>query len=337
MKKIKRLLQILICGSLIFSLSGCDMIQKTPEAKKKAVVAKVQNDEITLKDVDAQLVDTITKIKEQYNVEDISKSDDAVKALKRSREETVNALVQQNILIKKAKELKLVPSDDDLKKQVEEQLQKIKSAWGKDGDYQHALKKNNMTEAQLKEELKKGVIANKVSEYLVKDVKVTEKDEKDYYNSHKQSMYTQAPGADMYHILVKTEAQAKEIKSKLNGGAKFEDLAKEYGTDGTKTTGGSLGYVEYDNTGMDKDFLKAAKALNEGQVSDPVKTQFGYHIIMVKNVHKDKYVKSFDEVKKNIEDTILLSKKSESYKKKIEEWKKEYKVTENKENLNLIY
>ena len=194
-----------------------------------------------------------------------------------------------------------------------------------------------MTEAQLKEELKKGVIANKVSEYLVKDVKVTEKDEKDYYNSHKQSMYTQAPGADMYHILVKTEAQAKEIKSKLNGGAKFEDLAKEYGTDGTKTTGGSLGYVEYDNTGMDKDFLKAAKALNEGQVSDPVKTQFGYHIIMVKNVHKDKYVKSFDEVKKNIEDTILLSKKSESYKKKIEEWKKEYKVTENKENLNLIY
>ena len=136
------------------------------------------------------------------------------------------------------------------------------------------------------------------------------------------------------NLLVKNKSKDEK---KLNDGKSLEDLAKEYGTDGTKTTGGSLGYVEYDNTGMDKDFLKAAKALNEGQVSDPVKTQFGYHIIMVKNVHKDKYVKSFDEVKKNIEDTILLSKKSEIYKKKIEEWKKEYKVTENKENLNLIY
>lgn len=336
MKKVKRLLQVLICGSLIFSLAGCDMIQKTPEAKKKTVVAKVQNDEITLKDVDAQLVDTISKIKEQYKVEDISKSDDAVKALKDSREKMLDALVQQDMFVKKAKELKLVPSDDDLKKQMEEQLKSIKSAWGKDADFQAALKKNNMTEAQLKEEIKKSIIASKVSEYLVKDVKVTDKDAQDYYNSHKQVMYTKGAGAEMYHILVADEAKAKEIKTKLDGGAKFADLAKEYGTDGTKDAGGSLGYVEYDNTGIDQDFLKAAKALKDGQISDPVKTQFGYHIIMVKN-KKDKYVQPFDEVKKTIESTLLESKKNDVSKKKTDEWKKEYKVTENKDKLNLTY
>ena len=337
MGKVKRLLQILICGSLIFSLSGCDMIQKTPEAKKKTVVAKVQNDEITLKDVDAQLGSYISQIKQQYKVDDISKSAEGLKALQQYRENVLDSLVHQEMFIKKAKELKVIPSEADLKKEIDEQLKTIKSAYSKEDDFKAALKKENMTESQLNEEIKKMVISRKVSDYIIKDVKVTEKEQKDYYNSHKKSNYTKAAGANMYHILVPTEDKAKEIKTKLNGGAKFEDLAKEYGTDGTKTTGGSLGYVEYTTTNMDQDFLKAAKALKDGQISDPVKTQFGYHIIMVKNVHKDNYVQPFDEVKKDIESNLLKTKQQDTVNKKIEEWKKEYNVKENKDKLTLTY
>lgn len=337
MKRVKKLIQVLICGTLIFSLAGCDMIQKTPEAKKKTVVAKIQNEEITLKDVDAQLGSYISQIKQQYNVDDISKSEEGLKALQQYRESMLDSLVQQNIFLKKAKELKLTPSDDDLKKQVDEQLKTIKAAYSNDADFQAALKKESMTESQLKEEVQKMIITNKVNEYITKDVKVTEKDEKDYYNSHKQVSYTKGAGADMYHILVSTEAKAKEIKTKLDNGAKFADLAAEYGTDGTKSTGGSLGYVEYTNTSMDQDFLAAAKKMKEGEISNPVKTQFGYHIIMVKNIHTGDYLQPFDDVKSDIETTLTKSKQQEAVTKKTDEWKKEYNVTENKDKLNLTY
>ena len=86
MKKAKKLLQVLICGSLIFSLAGCGMIQKTPEAKKKTVVAEVGDRKITLKDVDDQLGSYITQIKEQYGVTNIADNEEALSALKQYRE-----------------------------------------------------------------------------------------------------------------------------------------------------------------------------------------------------------------------------------------------------------
>ena len=336
MKKSKRLLRILLCGSLIFSLSGCNMIEQTSDSKQKTVVARIQDKEITLKDLDTQIAQNITKIKQKYNVDNISKSNEAVKELEQNRSDVLDVLVKQEIFQRKAKELKLVPSNDDLNNQVEEHLKALKEVWNKSGGYDAALKENNHTETKLKEELKKSIISNRVSENIINNVKVSEKDAKDYYDSHKQEMYTKSGGADMYHILVSTEDKAKEIKTKLDNGAKFADLAKEYGTDESRTAGGSLGYFEYDSKAMDQDFLNAAKFLKEGQISNPVKTQFGYHIIMVKNI-KEQSLTPFDEVKKEIETTLLQKKQKDAVTKKIEEWKKEFKVTENKDNLKILY
>ena len=337
MKKAKKLLQVLICGSIIFSLSGCSMIQKTPEAKKKTVVAKVGDDKITLKDVDDQLGSYITQIKEQYGVKNIADNEEALSALKQYRESLLDALVQQAVFIKKADQLKLKPSDAELNKELESRMKTIKGMYSSDSDYQSALKNENITEDQLKNEIKKSIITEKVKDYITKDVKITEADAKKYYDENKATSYTKNAGADMYHILVADEAKAKEIKTKLDNGSNFGDLAKEYGTDGTKTTGGSLGYVEYDTQNMDSDFMAAAKKLKDGEISGPVKTQFGYHIIMVKNVHNDKYVQPFDDVKSEIESTLAQTKQQEAIQKKTEEWEKEYKVKENKKALELTY
>ena len=83
--------------------------------------------------------------------------------------------------------------------------------------------------------------------------------------------------------------------------------------------------------------MAAAKKLKDGEISGPVKTQFGYHIIMVKNVHNDKYVQPFDDVKSEIESTLAQTKQQEAIEKKTEEWEKEYKVKENKKALELTY
>lgn len=79
------------------------------------------------------------------------------------------------------------------------------------------------------------------------------------------------------HILVEDEATAKEIKQKLDEGGDFAALAAEYGTDGTASRGGDLGWFVYDQ--MVPEFADAAFAMEPGTISDPVETPFGWHVI----------------------------------------------------------
>ncbi len=84
------------------------------------------------------------------------------------------------------------------------------------------------------------------------------------------------------HILVDTEEKAKEIKKKLNKGSKFEDLVKEFSKDeGSKANGGDLGYVMKGQ--LVPEFENKAFSMKKDEISDPVKTQFGWHIIKVQD------------------------------------------------------
>jgi len=83
--------------------------------------------------------------------------------------------------------------------------------------------------------------------------------------------------ANASHILVKTEEEAKQIKEKLNLGKNFEDLAKQYSLCPSKKKGGNLGWFSHGQ--MVKEFEKATFDLKKGEISKPIKTQFGWHII----------------------------------------------------------
>jgi peptidyl-prolyl cis-trans isomerase C len=104
------------------------------------------------------------------------------------------------------------------------------------------------------------------------------------------------------HILVPTEDEAKAIEAQLKGGADFATLAKEKSKDpGGAQNGGDLGYFTKDQ--MVPEFADAAFKLDKGQISDPVHTQFGWHIIKV----EDKRIKptpTYDEVKGQIENYV---------------------------------
>ncbi len=104
------------------------------------------------------------------------------------------------------------------------------------------------------------------------------------------------------HILVETEDQAKAIQADLKKGADFAELAKQKSKDPAAADGGDLGYFTKDQ--MVPEFADAAFKLDKGQISEPVKTQFGWHIIKVEDKRK-KPVPTYDQVKDQLATVVV--------------------------------
>lgn len=116
--------------------------------------------------------------------------------------------------------------------------------------------------------------------------------------------------AQARHILVEDEKLAKEIKDKLKNGGDFAALAKEHSKDpGSKDNGGDLGY--FTRGQMVPQFEEAVFTLNKGDVSEPVKTQFGYHVIKLED-KRTKAPPAFEVVKDRILQSMLLQKASQA-------------------------
>ncbi|QKH04983.1 peptidylprolyl isomerase [Bacillus cereus] len=190
--------------------------------------------------------------------------------------EIAGKTVLQQVMLDKILLDKYKVSDDEAKKKVEE----LKKQMG--DNFKTALTQYG---AKDEDDFKKLIKRDIAFEKAVK-ASVTEKEMKDYYK----------PKLKASHILVKDEKTAKEIKEKLNNGEDFAALAKQYSEDpGSKEKGGELS--EFGPGEMDSKFEEAAYKLEAGQVSDPIKSSYGYHII---KLTEKKELKPFDQEKDNI-------------------------------------
>ncbi|MGH0778087.1 peptidylprolyl isomerase PrsA [Bacillus cereus] len=201
----------------------------------------------------------------------ITKSDFEKQLKDRYGKDMLYEMIAQDVITKKYK-----VSDDDVDKEV----QKAKNQYG--DQFKNVLKNNGLKdEADFKNQIKFKLSMNKAIKQSV-----TEKDVKDHYK----------PEIKASHILVSDENEAKEIKKKLDAGASFEELAKQESQDLlSKEKGGDLGYF---NSGrMAPEFETAAYKLKIGQISNPVKSPNGYHIIKLTD---KKELKPYDEVKDSI-------------------------------------
>jgi len=156
----------------------------------------------------------------------------------------------------------------------------------------------------------------------LKDIKVTEEEMKSHFDNNKEK-YGKAESVGAKHILVKEEEKIKEIAEELKGDLTFEEAAKKYSTCPSKDRGGDLGTFEKGK--MVPAFESVAFNLEVGEVSEPVKTQFGYHLI--KTTEKNEGSESsFEEVKDRIAQELTVKKQNEVYLNKVENLKDKYDV-----------
>jgi foldase protein PrsA len=207
-------------------------------------------------------------------------------------------------------------------KEIDDAINQMKQQYGITSDDQlnQSLAQNHMTMQEFRDNMEIQVLEKKLGE---KDVNVTPAEIKDYYNKNKDQLATQE-SVTASHILVKTEAEANQVEQRLKKGEDFAKVAKEVSIDpGSKNKGGDLG--TFTKGQMDPDFEKAAFALKPGQISAPVHTQYGWHIIKV-TAHQPAKVPTLAEATPKITDT-LKSQKAVQPQQVVANLAKQFKVT----------
>ncbi|MCT4543455.1 MAG: peptidylprolyl isomerase [Vallitalea sp.] len=198
--------------------------------------------------------------------------------------------------------------------------------------YLEAMSNNINEEEEFKkilEEANHNLLQRYAVQKLLEKVTVNEEDMKKYYEENKES-FVSAEEVRAKHILVKEEEEAKKVKEEIEAGKSFEEAAKEYSTCPSKDKGGDLGF--FSKGRMVPEFEKAAFELEIGELSDLVKTQFGYHLIVVEE-KKESSIKTFDQVKEQIKQNLLRGEQTKVYTNKFNELKSKYSVEMNEDEL----
>lgn len=213
-------------------------------------------------------------------------------------ENVLDNMIIERLLVEAATKNGITMTDE----QLQAELDVYKSYFNSDEEYQEFLKTNEMTEDYFKDAIKKEYIINHYLDLKIETLEPSDKELQELFDAKKMGQTVRAS-----HILVETEDEAKEVINRLNNGEDFAELAKELSKDeGSKENGGDLDYFTYDK--MVSEFADASFSLEIGELSEPVKSQFGYHIIKVTDKKIDETV-TFESRK----DTLVELYKQEKY------------------------
>ncbi|MHB1345064.1 MAG: peptidylprolyl isomerase [Thermoleophilia bacterium] len=309
---------LLIVAAATFGCGGEDL--------PKDAAAKVGETVITTAQVDARVAEIQAQLPGQTPDPE---TDEA--GYKEFRAQVLDYMVTLEVLAQKSTELGVTVTDED----VQAQLDSVKQMFGgDDAAFETALQEQNMNLEQLLQNLRERELLNKAAEAATADITVSAEDIAAYYEEHKAEfeqpetrtarhiLFVPGEGADTQaeHTDAEWEAaraEAEAARQRLVDGEDFAALARELSEDaGSKDQGGDLGEVS--KGVMVPAFEEAVFGMGAGELSQPVKTQFGYHLIRVESLNEAKQL-SLEEATEQIEAQLLDEAKQDAWKVWLEE------------------
>lgn len=277
MKGLIRLLAV--CVILLLTVGG--------SARSAERIAAIVNKEVILaSDVDEQTREAAARMR-------VDPADTL--QMGRLRKEVLNQLVEKQVLLAEAQKQNITVTDADVREAVDREIQTLKQRIGSEEEYQAALAKEHTTEAELRKRYESGVreqlmISRLVGREVQSKTSVTDAEVKAYYEAHRDSIGRRPEELRMAHILIPFEpdpAQIKRAQAKAESlrtlvvakGQPFERVAAQHSDDPSARVGGDLG--TFGRGDMVNEFETVAFALKPMEISQPVRTRFGYHVIQV--------------------------------------------------------
>lgn len=272
--------------ALAAMLAGC-----SGEKVENDALATVGDEEILYTDLADQLIDTYGK-------------------------DTLETMITAEIVAQEAKKADVKVEKED----IDEEFKNYINYYGGEESFNSMLQMYGMEEEDIKKDIETSLLTEAV---IASTIDVKDEELKAYFEENKANYETAAQVAAK-HILVATEEDAKKALERINAGEEWDKVAAELSTNtANKDKGGDLGFFGAGT--MVEAFETVAFAQEVNTISEPVKTDYGYHIINVYD-KKEAAAANYDDVKGKVKDDYLFSKVSEQYPTWMEEKKEEYKV-----------
>jgi foldase protein PrsA len=231
----------------------------------------------------------------------------------------VRSLVERAEFELEAEEMGIEVTDAEVEKRLDELKQQFFE--GNEEKYRKEIAKQGLTDERVREEIRSRLLSEKIFEKVTSTVKVSQADIKAYYDKNK-TQFQQPESREVRHILVKKEGQAMDIYEQLLDGANFAALAKRFSQDTTSASKGGK-YTALKGQSV-APFDKFVFAADTGDLSRPVKTQFGFHVIEVLSDIKPKSVTPLKEVEASIRETLLREKQNEAMREWVSDLQEKY-------------
>jgi foldase protein PrsA len=238
--------------------------------------------------------------------------------------DTLDLLITNKLVELEAEKAGIKIKDEEIQKEIDVMVESY-------GD-EKSLKEQLEASGSSMDALKKDIVVYLQTKKLVEPrITVTDDEISTYFEDNKDT-FAQAEQVEASHILVEDEKTAKKVAKELAAGGDFAKLAAEYSTDTeTADNGGSLGY--FGKGDMVEEFEDVAFDLDINKVSDPVKTEYGYHIIKVTGKKEAKKA-NLEDSKEIIKETLLSERVQEEYPVWLAEVKKDHDITNKLEDSN---
>lgn len=228
----------------------------------------------------------------------------------------LDSLISQKIVELEANKQNIQASASEVQKELDE----ISNYYGGLAAFEQSLATYNLSLEDVKKDL---AVQVKLEKLMKSRITVTDEEIKEYFELNR-GQFVQEEQIKASHILVDSEEKAREVRQKLTEGQDFAALAKEYSSDtSNKDQGGDLGLVSRGQ--MVPEFEEAAFALAAGEISEPIQTEFGYHIIKVSEIMAA-HEGTLEENQEEIRETLFNQKMESEYSSWLEEQYKKHQV-----------